>query len=104
MLHPYPSIPKTHKYVSPAAASWPGGSTFFGIEGEGGGGLDPIPNPKLFAIEGEGGIPNSKTKRQDTKTIEKHKRQEKTREEKRREEKRREEKREKREKRRQHMT
>ena len=24
---PSPSIPKTQKYVSPAAASWPGGST-----------------------------------------------------------------------------
>jgi hypothetical protein len=25
VLHPSPSIPKTQKYVSPAAASWPGG-------------------------------------------------------------------------------
>ncbi len=39
VLHPSTSIPKTQKYVSPAAASWPGGSTsaLFGIEAEGGG-------------------------------------------------------------------
>ncbi len=51
MLHTYPSIPKTQKYVSPAAASWPGG--------RGGGGANP----------------NPKTKTQETKTREKYKRQ-----------------------------
>jgi len=64
VLHPSSSIPKTQKYVSSAAASWPGGSCVFGIEEEGWGALDS------FGI------------------FQKHKRQEQRREEKGREERR----------------